>query len=157
QSRDQLGAGALRQRLAPGHADVARAVAFDLSENRGDRAPLPAMECIRGVAVTAAQRASREANEHGRPADAARLALEGMKYLGDAKLLPGRCDLANLDGHVALAALRAQPLQTLFSQPRGGRIRKLLDHGLQRTARVRPRSEEHTSELQSRENLVCRL
>src|SRR5207302_8484231 len=29
--------------------------------------------------------------------------------------------------------------------------------GSPRTARARPRSEEHTSELQSRENLVCRL
>src|SRR5690606_41549427 len=29
--------------------------------------------------------------------------------------------------------------------------------GRQRRVRLRPRSEEHTSELQSRENLVCRL
>src|SRR5436309_10659434 len=31
------------------------------------------------------------------------------------------------------------------------------DHRQRRTARRRSRSEEHTSELQSRENLVCRL
>src|SRR5215475_15291680 len=38
---------------------------------------------------------------------------------------------------------------------RAGRARDLLRHV--RGVRVLPRSEEHTSELQSRENLVCRL
>src|SRR5688572_31222378 len=38
--------------------------------------------------------------------------------------------------------------------PRRGRLRRL---GLRMSARRRPRSEEHTSELQSQSNLVCRL
>src|SRR5436309_7107564 len=47
------------------------------------------------------------------------------------------------------------PYTTLFrSRARRGELRR--DHCPPRRRR-RPRSEEHTSELQSRENLVCRL
>src|SRR5690606_40370646 len=35
--------------------------------------------------------------------------------------------------------------------------RKLARHGLGKALQMHARSEEHTSELQSRENLVCRL
>src|SRR3712207_8548353 len=42
-----------------------------------------------------------------------------------------------------------------------GRFRRhhheVLAHGVEPLARVEPRSEEHTSELQSRQYLVCRL
>src|SRR5256885_5491316 len=36
-------------------------------------------------------------------------------------------------------------------------LRELLEHGLLETLRIAARSEEHTSELQSPCNLVCRL
>src|SRR5690606_40558115 len=45
------------------------------------------------------------------------------------------------------------PRQLQLAQPRGD---QRVDRGAERAA-VRARSEEHTSELQSRENLVCRL
>src|SRR6266511_3686833 len=51
------------------------------------------------------------------------------------------------------------PYTTLFRSGRRGRAVSLAE--THRTGRARcsrrPRSEEHTSELQSRENLVCRL
>src|SRR5690606_39285973 len=49
--------------------------------------------------------------------------------------------------------LRAKGLDPAF----GGVLRRHLDLRGDAFVRVEPRSEEHTSELQSRENLVCRL
>src|SRR5436309_5388881 len=43
------------------------------------------------------------------------------------------------------------------SAPRGARLPMLPAFDEQRISRIVGRSEEHTSELQSRENLVCRL
>src|SRR5690606_41500119 len=42
----------------------------------------------------------------------------------------------------------------IYRRPRSGGRRR---HRYRRRGSGRPRSEEHTSELQSRENLVCRL
>src|SRR5258708_26013578 len=59
------------------------------------------------------------------------------------------------------------PYTTLFRSGRGPRVRELLSqrglaqsppaHGVPRDPRVGIRSEEHTSELQSPDHLVCRL
>src|SRR5690606_42152449 len=46
--------------------------------------------------------------------------------------------------------------QQRFVQQRGGGVGLVGPH-VQREAQLADRSEEHTSELQSRENLVCRL
>src|SRR5690606_41731671 len=42
-------------------------------------------------------------------------------------------------------------------EPAGHQHAAFRHHAVGIAARLRPRSEEHTSELQSRENLVCRL
>src|SRR5690606_40609719 len=68
---------------------------------------------------------------------------------GDA----GLADLEDLlrlrDALEAPAAVRfPQQVLAAFAQFAGGAVRQRFGHG---------RSEEHTSELQSRENLVCRL
>src|SRR5438270_6755629 len=50
------------------------------------------------------------------------------------------------------------PYTTLFRSPIRSETRSPNSrHGLDRAPRSRPRSEEHTSELQSQSNLVCRL
>src|SRR6266511_5781792 len=50
------------------------------------------------------------------------------------------------------------PYTTLFRSGRHGRSQpRERQPGAGRLPQARPRSEEHTSELQSRENLVCRL
>src|SRR5215510_316298 len=49
------------------------------------------------------------------------------------------------------------PYTTLFRSARGGRARRAPRRAQRRTPRHRARSEEHTSELQSRGHLVCRL
>src|SRR6266511_5906331 len=52
------------------------------------------------------------------------------------------------------------PYTTLFRSPPGpGPAAPRIDHGRAKTPEqaIELRSEEHTSELQSRENLVCRL
>src|SRR5207249_8582970 len=43
------------------------------------------------------------------------------------------------------------------SEPVGARARRLQGEGIDPVRGLRPRSEEHTSELQSRFDLVCRL
>src|SRR3712207_8452450 len=48
------------------------------------------------------------------------------------------------------------PYTTLFRSSRGGGLENQRDRGGRRSC-SRPRSEEHTSELQSRQYLVCRL
>src|ERR1039458_10446498 len=48
------------------------------------------------------------------------------------------------------------PYTTLFRSDRR-RLRRTSRHGGRRLRRRRPRSEEHTSELQSLRHLVCRL
>src|SRR3712207_7530205 len=57
------------------------------------------------------------------------------------------------DGHL-LAALEGQDHLPGYSGGRPGRER---DHGAALAPGFRGRSEEHTSELQSRQYLVCRL
>src|SRR2546430_17684778 len=49
------------------------------------------------------------------------------------------------------------PYTTLFRSPQPQPVDVLLDEQLFAHVRNRPRSEEHTSELQSQSNLVCRL
>src|SRR5690606_39584442 len=49
--------------------------------------------------------------------------------------------------------LRARRAARLLARPQADRERRPRRH----SGAPRPRSEEHTSELQSRENLVCRL
>src|SRR5690349_23422088 len=52
------------------------------------------------------------------------------------------------------------PYTTLFrshDRPRGGRVDAGADRSGQRSSCQHERSEEHTSELQSRRDLVCRL
>src|SRR5690349_21988553 len=50
------------------------------------------------------------------------------------------------------------PYTTLFRSPRRARLRRRgLARGPRARSRRRRRSEEHTSELQSRRDLVCRL
>src|SRR4249919_4291096 len=49
------------------------------------------------------------------------------------------------------------PYATLFRSHCGRAVGGVLDHGGSRCGTPAMRSEEHTSELQSRENLVCRL
>src|SRR5690606_42020341 len=62
-------------------------------------------------------------------------------------------------GDLELEGVRRQP--GLLEQPRHrveeARLRELAPGNIERDAQLRMRSEEHTSELQSRENLVCRL
>src|SRR5690606_42140311 len=77
----------------------------------------------------------------GRPAAALRLLEQRLVVL-----LRG---LERIRAHDRLARIVA-----IAISPRGGRWRIVAD---QRVAVAAPRSEEHTSELQSRENLVCRL
>src|SRR5690606_42069831 len=48
-------------------------------------------------------------------------------------------------------------LLTLYSPSRAAILFTAYHHGPHRLARLKLRSEEHTSELQSREKLVCRL
>src|SRR5258706_9791072 len=48
-------------------------------------------------------------------------------------------------------ASRARPKSTIFGSP------EILDFGIARPAQEQGRSEEHTSELQSLTNLLCRL
>src|SRR2546430_6888850 len=55
----------------------------------------------------------------------------------------------------ALAGVRRARPDGLF--PRGGRRALRARHAGDRVQRRAPRSEEHTSELQSQSNLVCRL
>src|SRR4051812_49905494 len=49
------------------------------------------------------------------------------------------------------------PRESAGRRARGGRTRPSLATPLRAVWRARPRSEEHTSELQSHVNLVCRL
>jgi len=58
-------------------------MAEHLGDDVVDIAPLPAMEGVLGVAVAAAQRATGQAHEHGRPAGGVGLALQGQEDLGD--------------------------------------------------------------------------
>src|SRR5690606_40787957 len=58
-------------------------------------------------------------------------------------------------GLVALDALGRARAGALPRLPRGARLRRAAPE-LRAPRRVLERSEEHTSELQSRENLVCR-
>src|SRR5205085_12695689 len=51
-------------------------------------------------------------------------------------------------------ALRALFLAVALT---GERVLRSLDHALRLAIAIPPRSEEHTSELQSQSNLVCRL
>src|SRR5690606_8226546 len=76
QALQQADTALLRQRLATGDADVADTVPRDLGEDAVVVPPLAAMEGVGGVAVLAAQRATGQAHEHRRPADAPRLALQ---------------------------------------------------------------------------------
>src|SRR5690606_39484747 len=66
--------------------------------------------------------------------------------------------LAQLRAAVADASRRARELgQHARYFQRAGEGLDLLDHLPRQVVRILDRSEEHTSELQSRENLVCRL
>src|SRR5690606_42112013 len=56
-------------------------------------------------------------------------------------------------GAEGLAGLRAADLHHVALGRRAAEVVVEADHAVH----LRPRSEEHTSELQSRENLVCRL
>src|SRR3712207_8603976 len=72
----------------------------------------------------------------------------------------GRAQLGDLDGVVEVARLDdVKAVEGLFSlNERAVRHRAAtLDRGGRRRGRERLRSEEHTSELQSRQYLVCRL
>src|SRR5690606_41179600 len=75
------------------------------------------------------------------PGRLARVLAPPTRPLGDHLVLPGL-------GWAAGPAARGGTPGSLRS---GGRVQHLASHG------GRDRSEEHTSELQSRENLVCRL
>src|SRR5690606_563639 len=80
--------------------------------------------------------------------------LDGVGVVGtvndDARLGP---DLLHAAGELGVA----QPLDHVdLGQVELVRL-ELVEHGQGQAAIVRLRSEEHTSELQSRENIVCRL
>src|SRR5690606_41822976 len=72
-----------------------------------------------------------------------------------------RLEVINDDGRNYLAATQRQ-YDVIISEPSNPWITGVsdlftVDHWRITKQRLRPRSEEHTSELQSRENLVCRL
>src|SRR5690606_41293414 len=66
---------------------------------------------------------------------------------------------ARAGGDEILETVAGGGLQSVFGQIFGHGLAPARRFGQQQyaTAGLRPRSEEHTSELQSRENLVCRL
>src|SRR6185503_1264903 len=115
--REQSRAARLRERLAAGHADVRRAVAAHLGFDLAERAPLPARERVRRVAVLAAQRATGEPHEHGGPAAEHGLALDREEDLRDpeprgGRLVFGRCghgDSASAATPRAVAMRAARP------------------------------------------------
>src|SRR5690606_39554399 len=94
---------------------------------------------------------------------------EGPDPLALGRRHPGPVQI-ELDGHVATDGGEQLPLEGRLPVLRQGPTRLaphlacLLQQGFQAAVlgqetggRLRARSEEHTSELQSRENLVCRL
>src|SRR5256885_10599044 len=89
---------------------------------------------------------------HG-PRDARRSALERGIKAGESavRLAPNRPE-----GHFWLAANMGE-LAELGGMTQGLKYRGRIKQELERTIAIDPRSEEHTSELQSPCNLVCRL
>ena len=83
--RKQGKATLLRKRLTAGHANAVHTECSNAGNNLIDLMPLAAVEGIFGIAPAATQRASSQAHEHGRPADAVGLALQGTKDLGQTK------------------------------------------------------------------------
>ncbi|MNY14028.1 hypothetical protein D3C86_1471890 [compost metagenome] len=75
----------MRQWLATGHADVARPVTGNLFDDGVQGHDFAAAEGVSGVAVLAAQGAAGQANEHGRQAGGARLALQRVENLGNSQ------------------------------------------------------------------------
>lgn len=76
----------LGQRLAAGHGNKAGLILCHLIENLLQGAFLATVEGVLGITPDTALRTTGQANEYRRPADAARLALKGVEYLGDAKV-----------------------------------------------------------------------
>src|SRR5690606_41329624 len=90
-----------------------------------------------------------------------------------AQLAAPRAELLDVDAHVLLRdvdddllvrleRLAVRALARDHARPRDGELVPLAAHRLHQDPQVQlaapgDRSEEHTSELQSRENLVCRL
>src|SRR6185436_14113601 len=85
QHPEEREAAALCERLTAGDAHETRARLARLIDEPGYSAPFAAVERVGGVAVSAAQRATGQADEESRPADGIRLALERQKRLGDAE------------------------------------------------------------------------
>src|SRR5690606_39125725 len=83
EAHEQRKATFLRERLASGHADMARAEGVYALRYGVDRHPLAAMERVRSIAVLAAERTTGEANEHRGPPHAVRLALNRQEDFGD--------------------------------------------------------------------------
>src|SRR5690606_842111 len=86
---EQLRASLLCQRLTAGHAYMAYAVPRDLGEDHVVVPPFAAVEGVGGVAILAAKRTAGQAHEDRRPANAARLALQGQEDLGQSQALGG--------------------------------------------------------------------
>src|SRR5690606_41032937 len=81
-----------------------------------------------------------------------------LDQVGDALLAPARAvqQFGHLGGHVVVAGRQRQ------LQPAGVELDQVVpggepDRAAEHLGIALPRSEEHTSELQSRENLVCRI
>src|SRR5690606_39607908 len=69
-----------------------------------------------------------------------------------------RKEIAEADDPAAAARQREEEYREQFANPYAAAARGYIDDVIDpRETRARLRSEEHTSELQSRENLVCRL
>jgi hypothetical protein len=67
------------------------AIGRNVFEQRIDRAPLPAAEGVRRIAIAAPQRTTGQPNENTRPPDVQRFTLNGAKNLRDAQPLRLRC------------------------------------------------------------------
>jgi hypothetical protein len=81
QRAQQLQALRLRQRLAAGHAHVARAELAHALEDRIELPPLAAVKRIGGIAILATQRTAGQAYEYGRYADAIGFTLQRVEDL----------------------------------------------------------------------------
>jgi len=83
----QRQAGLLRQRLAPGHRDIAGPVAgYPFQDGTGFH-PLASLEGVGGIAITATQWTTRETNKDGRAARGQRFPLQGIKNFGNPQTI----------------------------------------------------------------------
>jgi len=86
QGGQQRLAGLLRQRLAAGDADLARAMLRHLDQHVAERQGLAAGKGVVGVAPGTAQRTAGQPYEYRRQAGTGAFALQGMEDFADAQL-----------------------------------------------------------------------